>query len=292
MISAFASTSLSCINCYWCCFTERRWEFSRVHSHAWVLKEWAPRLRRGRVPTRTQREPSSRTAATSSLTSQSSASPQTSTARRIPTSHDRCAYTYFTTLPSLEYTQNLLEGLFGMGALLSSILAPIALPLGSFLAIPMLSSWSTGLNLIFLSVAWTTIAASYSPLQLELVAPLVIRLSLYIIPSLIFLLFDIGLPSLAIEFKSQGQWGIPNNQKGGARAVRRVIAWSCANVLLSVALQAGIEFLITDVLQMRSLLLIKGSRWGLNHLPNPWTMVKHGIIGLLSRNVRFHDCVP
>lgn len=172
-----------------------------------------------------------------------------------------------------------------MGALLSSILAPIALPLGSFLAIPMLSSWSTGLNLIFLSVAWTTIAASYSPLQLELVAPLVLRLSLYIIPSLIFLLFDIGLPSLSVEFKSQGQWGIPNNQKGGARGVRRVIAWSCANVLLTVALQAGIEFLVTDVLQMRSLLLIKGSRWGLNHLPNPWTMVKHGIIGLLSRNV-------
>ncbi|KAI4670934.1 uncharacterized protein J4E88_009686 [Alternaria novae-zelandiae] len=54
---------------------------------------------------------------------------------------------------------------------------------------------------------------------------------------------------------------------------------------MGVALQAGIEFLITDVLQMRSLLLIKGSRWGLNHLPNPWTMVKHGILGLLSRNV-------
>ena len=176
-----------------------------------------------------------------------------------------------------------------MGALLSSVLAPIALPLGSFLAIPMLSSWSTGLNLIFLSVAWTTIAASYSPLQLELVAPLVLRLSLYIIPSLIFLLFDIGVPSLAVEFKSQGQWGIPSNQKGGARAVRRVIAWSCANVLLTVALQAGIEFLITDILQMRSLLLIKGSKWGLNHLPNPWTMVKHGIIGLVSRNVSYLD---
>ncbi|EOA86908.1 hypothetical protein ACJQWK_08960 [Exserohilum turcicum] len=149
----------------------------------------------------------------------------------------------------------------------------------------MLSSWSTSLNLIFLSVAWTTIAASYSPLQLELVAPLVLRLSLYIIPSLAFLLFDIGVPSLAVEFKSQGKWGIPSNQKGGAKVVRRVVAWSCANVLLTVVLQAGIEFLVTDVLRMKSLLLIKGSRWGLNHLPNPWIMVKHGIIGLVSRNV-------
>ncbi|KAH7561689.1 hypothetical protein J3E72DRAFT_236291 [Bipolaris maydis] len=172
-----------------------------------------------------------------------------------------------------------------MGAFLSSILAPIALPLGSFLAIPMFSSWSTGLNLIFLSVAWTTIAASYSPLQLELVAPFVLRLSLYIIPSLIFLIFDIGVPSLAVEFKSQGKWGIPSNQRGGARAVRRVVAWSCANVLLTVALQAGVEFIVTDVLQMRSLLRIKGSRWGLNHLPNPWTMVKHGSIAFVSRNI-------
>lgn len=170
---------------------------------------------------------------------------------------------------------------------LSSLLAPITIPLASFLAIPMLSSWSTSLNLIFLSVAWTTIAASYSPLQLELFAPFVLRISLYIIPSFIFLLFDIGLPSLATEFKSQGDWAIPGRQKGGYAKVRRVIAWSCANVLLAVAIQAAIEFLVTDVFRMKSLLLIKGSRWGLNHLPNPWTMIKHGLIGLLSRNVSF-----
>ncbi len=168
---------------------------------------------------------------------------------------------------------------------LTSLLAPITIPLASFLAIPMLSSWSTSLNLIFLSVAWTTIAASYSPLQLELFGPFVLRVSLYIIPSLIFLLFDIGVPSLATEFKSQGEWAIPGRQKGGLARVRRVVAWSCANILLAVAIQAALEFLVTDVLQMRSLLLIKGSKWGLNHLPNPWKMIKHATVGILSRNV-------
>lgn len=171
-----------------------------------------------------------------------------------------------------------------MATLLTSILAPIALPLGSFLAIPMLSSWSTSINLIFLSVAWTTVAASYSPLQLEFFAPFVLRLSLYIIPSLIFLIFDIGVPSLAVEIKSQGKWGIATNQRRGSRMVRRVVAWSCVNVLMTVAVQAALEWVVTDVLNMRSLLLIKGSKWGLNHLPNPWTMIKHAIIGLLSRN--------
>lgn len=173
-----------------------------------------------------------------------------------------------------------------MSAIISSLIAPIALPLGSFLAIPMLSSWSTSLNLIFLSVAWTTIAASYSPLQLELFAPFVIRTSLYILPSLFFLIFDIGVPSLATEFKSQGQWGIPAKQNGGARKVRKVVAWSVFNVLMTVLLQAAIEFLVTDVLKMKSLLLVKGSKWSLNHLPNPWTMFKHAVVGIVSRNVR------
>lgn len=56
-------------------------------------------------------------------------------------------------------------------------------------------------------------------------------------------------------------------------------------MLLCVVLQAAIEFLVTDVLRMKSLLMIKGSRWGLNHLPNPWAMVKHALVGVLSRNV-------
>ncbi|CAI6276672.1 unnamed protein product [Periconia digitata] len=36
---------------------------------------------------------------------------------------------------------------------------------------------------------------------------------------------------------------------------------------------------------MRSLLVIKGSRWALNHLPNPWNLFKHAVIGLVSRNI-------
>lgn len=65
----------------------------------------------------------------------------------------------------------------------------------------------------------------------------------------------------------------------------RVVGWSVANVLMVVVLQGAIEFLVTDVLQMRSLLKVKGSRWGLNHLPYPWTMVKHAVGGLVARNV-------
>jgi hypothetical protein len=108
---------------------------------------------------------------------------------------------------------------------------------------------------------------------------------LYILPAGIFLLFDLGVPSLAAQLKAQGEYGLPARQKGGAAKVRRVVAWSVFNVLLGVAIQAGLEWLVTDVLHFRSLLLIKGSKWTLNHLPNPWTLVKHTFLGLILRNV-------
>jgi hypothetical protein len=169
---------------------------------------------------------------------------------------------------------------------LSALLAPLSLPLASLFAIPMLSSWSTSLNLVFFSLTWTTIALTYTPLQLEFLGPLFIRTTLYILPSILFLLFDLSVPSLAVEIKAQGAGGLPGRQRGGAKKVRAVVAWSVVNVLLGVALQAGVEFLFTGVFRMRSLLLIKGSAWTLNHLPNPWGLVKHAIIGIVSRNVR------
>lgn len=112
-----------------------------------------------------------------------------------------------------------------------------------------------------------------------------LRLFLYLLPSALFLAFDLGLPSLAVELKAQGEYALPRNQKGGMRKVRIVAGWAVFNVILAVAVQAGIEWLVTDILRFRSLLLIKGSAWSLNHLPNPWSLLKHFAIGLVSRNV-------
>jgi hypothetical protein len=91
-----------------------------------------------------------------------------------------------------------------------------------------------------------------------------------------------------VELKAQGDMALPGRQRGGAKKLKRVVGWSIFNVLLAVALQAATEWLVTDVFKMRSLLLIKGSRWSLNHLPNPWSLFKHAAIGLLSRNASRH----
>ncbi|KAF2279036.1 uncharacterized protein EI97DRAFT_431255 [Westerdykella ornata] len=169
---------------------------------------------------------------------------------------------------------------------MSILTSPLtALPLAPLLVLPFLSSWSTSLNLLFFSLTWTTIAATYSPLQLEAFGPFVVRVLLYLLPSALFLLFDLGVPSLAAQVKSQGEHALPVRAAGGKKKVWRIVGWSVFNVALGLALQAGLEWLVTDVLHFRSLLKIKGSKWSLNHLPNPWSMVQHAVLGLVARNV-------
>jgi len=124
---------------------------------------------------------------------------------------------------------------------------------------------------------------TYAPLQIEFFAPLVIRLLLYILPSTLFLAFDLLLPSLAVELKAQREYALPGRL--GRKKLAKVAAWSCFNILLGVTLQAAIEFIVTDVLRLRSILAIKGGSWSLNHLPSPWTMVKNISEGLVLRNV-------
>ena len=169
---------------------------------------------------------------------------------------------------------------------LSTLLAPFTLPLASILALPFLSSWSTSLNLVFLSLTWTTLSLSYSPLQLELFGPLFLRLTLYILPSLLFLCLDLGVPSLAVEIKSQGARGLPARQRGGVKGAWKVAGWAVLNGVLAAGLQGAMEWVATDVVRVSSLLAVKGSAWSLNHLPNPWRMAKHLGIGIVSRNVR------
>jgi hypothetical protein len=168
-----------------------------------------------------------------------------------------------------------------MGALLSTL----SLPLASIFAIPMLSSWSTSLNLVFFSITWSTIAMTYAPLQIEFFAPLVIRLLLYILPSALFLAFDVLVPSLAVELKAQGEYALPGRL--GRKKLAKVAAWSCSNILLGITIQAAIEYVVTDVFRLRSVLAIKGGSWSLNHLPSPWTMIKNVSEGLVLRNVSF-----
>jgi hypothetical protein len=114
-----------------------------------------------------------------------------------------------------------------------------------------------------------------------------IRAVFFLAPSLLFLMFDTIIPSLAVGIKRQGALALPT-RSGGVQGTRRgngrpewymVLGLSLFNICLSVGIQAGVEFLFTEVFGIRSALKVTTT------LPMPWSIAKDIIRGLLLREV-------
>ena len=128
---------------------------------------------------------------------------------------------------------------------------------------------------------------SFSPLKVEVVGTLGVRAAFYLAPSIVFLLFDSLIPSLAVNIKTQGASALPT-RTGGVQKGRRgggqppwyqVAGISTFNIFLGVGIQAGIEFLLTEVFNVRSAMQVTST------LPMPWTIGKGVARGLLLREV-------
>ncbi|KAL9123104.1 MAG: hypothetical protein Q9187_000333, partial [Circinaria calcarea] len=152
-----------------------------------------------------------------------------------------------------------------------------SIPTLSILLIPTFSSYSTSLNLALFYLTWSTLILSNSPLKIEFVGTLAIRVLFYILPSLGSLLFDSALSSVAVSIKEHGDVALAlNNEHGGKRGRWwRVALVSIGNVALSVIIQAGIEYIFTEIFHIRSALRITTS------LPLPWSIAKDLFRGLI-----------
>ncbi|KAJ5553506.1 hypothetical protein N7494_002884 [Penicillium frequentans] len=161
-----------------------------------------------------------------------------------------------------------------MGALFS-------LPIISLLLVPTMTSYATSLNFIFFYMTWSTLVLSHSPLRVELVSSAAVRVLFFVLPSVLFFLFDILTPSAAVLVKAQGEAGLPSGRKKGNVRTRelKIAAWSLFNVLLGIVLQAAIETLLVQGLAIRSAVKVS------MRLPMPWEMGKGLILGLLIREV-------
>lgn len=159
--------------------------------------------------------------------------------------------------------------------------ALLSIPALSFLVIPIYSSYSTSLNLLFFYLTWSTLILSNSPLKVEIIGTLVIRLLFYILPSLGFFFFDSALPSLAVNIKEHGDQALPLSNENDIRKGRwwKIALVSMGNVLLGVGLQAGIELLFTEVFHIRSALKVTTA------IPLPWGIAIDLFRGLLLREV-------
>ncbi|KAI1351461.1 sterol desaturase family [Xylaria sp. FL0043] len=141
----------------------------------------------------------------------------------------------------------------------------LSLPIVSYFAAPMLTSWSTSLNLLFFYMTWSTLVFSHSPLKIELVGTLAVRIVFWLVPSLFFLLFDTLVPSLAESVKLYGSRSLPRRD---ATSLARQGLLAIVNLALFTALQAAISVAATSLLKGP---LFKTS----TTLPLPWQIVKH-----------------
>ncbi|KAL4894039.1 hypothetical protein BDV59DRAFT_20459 [Aspergillus ambiguus] len=159
--------------------------------------------------------------------------------------------------------------------------ALFSIPMLSLFLIPAMSSYTTTLNLIFFYMTWTTLVLSHPPIRVELFGTLMVRLLFYILPSLLFFLFDILTPSAAVVIKAQGEAGLPSGKKRGKIRLKevKVAGWALANVVLGIVAQAAIENTQTALFGMRSALKIS------IRLPMPFDIVKDMLCGLLVREI-------
>ncbi|KAK9774124.1 hypothetical protein SCAR479_09238 [Seiridium cardinale] len=141
----------------------------------------------------------------------------------------------------------------------------LSLPILSYFAAPALTSWSTSLNLLFFYMTWMTLVLSHSPLKIELVGTLAVRVALWLVPSIVFLLFDTGIPSLSESVKHFGSTSLPRRDAAGL--VRQILL-AVVNLVLFSAVQAGLSIGASTLLNGP---LFKTS----TTLPLPWQIIKH-----------------
>jgi len=159
--------------------------------------------------------------------------------------------------------------------------ALFSIPFLSLLFLPALSSYSTSLNILFFYMTWTTLVLSHPPLRVELFGSAAVRLLFHALPSFIFFLFDILLPSTAVAVKAQGEAGLPGGEKRRTLRVKqfKVAGWSLFNLCFSLAAQAAIESLLVRGFGVRSAIKVSMK------LPMPWGMTKDVFFGLVVREV-------
>lgn len=163
-----------------------------------------------------------------------------------------------------------------MGAFLS-------VPLLSFALLPTMSSYTTTLNILFFYMTWSTLVWSHTPLRVEIFGTAAFRLAFYVLPSVIFFLFDVLTPSAAVIVKAHGEAGLPGGKKRFKLRLKEFKIAGCAlgNLCLALFTQATIEWFFTRVLRVRSAIKVAVS------LPTPWTIGQDIFLAFLVREVSY-----
>ncbi|KAG5957883.1 hypothetical protein E4U57_001678 [Claviceps arundinis] len=152
----------------------------------------------------------------------------------------------------------------------------LSIPLLSYVFFPTKgASVSTSVNLIFIYMTWSSLVFSHHPLEIHLSGLLVLRVIFWLIPSLVFLLFDIGVPSLAEGLKHGGRSSLPPRN---VRRLAKLLGLAVLNIFLCMAVEAIVTMAYTLVFKRHIFKMT-------STLPLPWTITKHCTFILVTREV-------
>ncbi|KAK6502054.1 hypothetical protein TWF481_009867 [Arthrobotrys musiformis] len=153
---------------------------------------------------------------------------------------------------------------------------------------------ASSLNLFFFWMTWTTLIMSHPPLRVELIATFFVRFIFFLLPALIFTLFDNLLPSLA--GKEPYQHSKPSSRKGVSvptgrgrkkkvqvsnvdRGTLFAIFMTLGNIMLGIGIQAILEYIAVDVFRRPRLLRVSSA------FPFPWDMARGIAYAMILREL-------
>ncbi|KAI9148157.1 hypothetical protein HJFPF1_11981 [Paramyrothecium foliicola] len=149
----------------------------------------------------------------------------------------------------------------------------LSLPLASYLLAPSLTSWSTSLNLLFFYMTWTTLVLSHPPLRVHLTGLLAIRVALSLLPSILSLLLDVGVPSLSEGIKHGGRRSLPPRDFG---ALARMAALAVVNLAVLTGVEGAASWVFARAAGHPEFPTA-------TTLPLPWQMFRHVLMILTAR---------
>lgn len=118
---------------------------------------------------------------------------------------------------------------------------------------------------------------SHDQLTIEIYGTIAIRAICYVLPALAFLGFDLLFPQLSKNIKARGQRQLPGQLN--QRKLINAVGVALGNVALAILVQALLEYVVTNVFHLRSLVKVTSV------VPLPWTIVTDLLKGLAIRGL-------
>jgi sterol desaturase/sphingolipid hydroxylase (fatty acid hydroxylase superfamily) len=134
--------------------------------------------------------------------------------------------------------------------------------------------FASSLNVLFFYLTWSMLIMSHSPLEIEVVGSIAVRLIFYWIPALMFTLFELGMPGMSRDLKTR------RGKKVAGDVMFSVGLYSLLNQGIATAIQGLVHAAFAYLLTPKYSLFNIGTT-----LPMPWNIIKDTLVILILREI-------